>query len=87
MPGWLSSGNIRPASSKIMSPLHSKAVMFLPMASRPPSGMIFSFAFVLACLRARRAFGRRGGLPFQVVWPPLSRCESCGRLRGPGSHA
>ena len=37
-------GNIRPASSTIMSFPHSNTVMFLPIASRPPRGMIFSLA-------------------------------------------
>ena len=79
MPGWSSSGNIRPASSKIMSPLHSKAVMFLPMASRPPSGMILSFAFgSLPAFEPRRGFRPPEGASLAAAVSPR---ESCGRLR------
>ena len=48
--GWESSGNMRPASTSTMSSPHSKTVMFLPMPSRPPSGMIFKGDDFLAAI-------------------------------------
>lgn len=43
-------GNMRPASTSTMSSPHSKTVMFLPMPSRPPSGMIFKGDDFLAAI-------------------------------------
>ena len=55
-------GNIRPASTSTMSSPHSKTVMFLPMPSRPPSGMIFKGDDFLA------AIGSCGFLSSKRVW-------------------
>ncbi len=77
-PGWSSSGNMRPASSSSMSPSHSKAVMFLPMASRPPKGMTS---------RRERGSLRLWSPPLRFFGPSAARLpsapsrERCGRLR------
>ena len=44
MPGMSSLGNAMPQSTTMMLSPYSKAVMFMPICSRPPRGMIFTVA-------------------------------------------
>ena len=45
MPSMSSPGKAMPQSTITMLSSYSKAVMFMPICSKPPKGMIFSFPF------------------------------------------
>ena len=45
-PNILSSGNSNPQSTNTISSSYSKIVMFFPISSKPPNGMIFKLGFL-----------------------------------------
>ena len=60
-------GKAMPQSTTMIVSLHSKAVMFMPICSRPPSGIILTFAF-----GSKRMLPARGSLArfkSSASWP------------------
>ena len=76
IPSMSSSGNARPQSTTTMLSSYSKAVMFIPICSSPPSGITFSLDVPLRPLReAVRSCGFC--TVFTAVLPLFFCCGFC----------